>query len=779
MSGDLQGRITMTDDATTPAPPPPPSVPQRGVLDSLDVTPPALVRAVRVGALTYAVAWLAGIVATLLALALAVIDDSVDDVSFWWLVTAPGQLVAMAFRSPAVMSVSSSDEDFAFAGSTSTTAPVLTILAIALIAAFRLSRRDETTAPSPSTTAAVTLAAVAATTFAVIAWLIALVLKVSIDEGDGGVTFGAGRFEVIAFGFIAVTAVSLIGRRSWSTWPSAAAIPLAARDAWRGAVVHLAVFSGLTIPAAAIWVVVQGEPGSLLLLPVVAGNVIVYAVTLGHFGALNLSFGGGLLDESVSASTNFWLVSEGADPILWILVPFAVIGVLASAVVLHERGKGHPRTDGHWVWAAVVYAAVGGALTFLGTLSSGLASSVGVGGSGSVGPAAWFLLVFAAWGMLAELLARTVGPTLAGALPATWVSRAAGEAGPVRTGVDPGAPAPAAGVPAAAAPAAPLDPRAKRILLAVGGVVVAAVVAVIGVSVANSVFFGPGRQVEAYFDALEKGDADGALDLVRLDYSDDERVLLTDDVLGEGGGIADVEIGDVDTNGDLAVVTVDYTVDGADQSQDVTLRRSGRYVVFDDWELVDPDLGSVEVTATGATGLVVNGHEVEVDGLDDTVELPVFPGSYEIQPTAGSSFLEFGPQEVSVGTDGEYLDFDVIPSDALLAEVTEQANAFVAECVSRTDADPAGCPNETYGYELEDVRWTLDAPPTYEVESDYEGGWRFSTSLPGRASVTAQQPSFIDGEPAEDYADDVSISIDGTVTIDGDIVTVDVDDSYF
>ncbi|MET0819993.1 MAG: hypothetical protein ABWY58_03435, partial [Aeromicrobium sp.] len=390
----------------------------------------------------------------------------------------------------------------------------------------------------------------------------------------------------------------------------------------------------------------------------------------------------------------------------------------------------------------------------------------------------WFFAVFAAWGLLAELAARLVGPALAGLVPASWLDRA------VR-GVDQ---VPVAGVtsptpPPQAAPvasSAPMDARSKRILAVVGALVVAGVLAVVGVSVAGSMFFGPDKPVEKYFAALGDGRASDALELVRLDSPADERLLLTDEVLGDSDArIEDVRIGDVQRSGSAATVTVEYTIDGAQQSQDVTLTKAGsRFVVFDDWKIVDPDLGAIEVRAPGASGVEVNGRAVDLDGFDDGVRLSAFPGTYEVAPGSGSTYLSFESKKVDVGTDVESADFEVAPTDELLTEVASQADQFVAACIARTEADPAGCPNSTYGYRLQDVRWTLDAKPTYDLRSDYDGGWRFTTKTPGRATVTAKERSFLDDEEPRDFTDQDTIDLSGDVTIDGDTVTVDIK-NYF
>lgn len=768
----------MAPASATPATPAPA---QGDVFASLQVTPDGVVRALRIGALAYVATWLASMVCLALALLLAVVEDVSDDISWWWLLTGPGQLVAMAFRSPAEISVPGSGEGMAATSSFSATGPVLVILLVALVAVLVLSRRDEQASPSRSTTGAVTLAVTAAATFVLIALAVALVVPVTLAEGDDSAEVGAAGFELVAFGLIAMGVAALVGRRRWTTWSMAASVPLAVRAAWRGLLAHLAVFSVLSVITAIVWVIVQGGASALLVLPVVLGNLLVYAVTLGHLGALSYGNAGSFVGQSSGTSDTVWLFSSGADKILWLLLLFAVVGTLASAVVMRRADAG-PRTSSHWMWTAVVYAVAGGVLMLLGLASSDFGSGYGTG-TASFGPEPWFFAVFAAWGLLAELGARSVGPALAGLVPAAWLDRAVRgvDQVPVAATSAPGATpvtAPAAATPGA--PSAPMDARSKRILIGVGALVVAGVLAVVGVSVAGSMFFGPDKPVEKYFAALGDGRASDALELVRLDVPADERALLTDDVLADSDSrIEDVRIGDVQRSGSVATVTVQYTIDGAEQSQDVTLTKSGsRFVVFDDWKIVDPELGGVEVRAPGATGVEVNGRAIDVDGLEDGVTLSAFPGTYEIAPGAGSKYLTFEPETVRVGTDREFTDFEVTATDELLAEVTSQADQLIAGCMTRTEADPAGCPNRTYGYRLDDIRWTLDVKPTYELTSNYDGSWRFSTKTPGQASVTAKERSFLDDEKPTDYTDQDSINLSGDVRIDGDTVTVDIENVF-
>lgn len=608
--------MRMSDDNTTPAVPedgpPKAQTESTDVLTSLDVTPATLVRAVTVGALGYAVTWLATCVTTALALLGVSLDD--EHVSWWWVLTAPGQLVAMAFRSPATGSFDSGDPDFPMSGEYSVTAVPLTVLLIAIAVVLILSRRDERRGPANTVKGMVSLGVTSALTFVAISFVIALVLA----PGDDDTSYRASQFQLILFGVAVITGVALVGRRPLALWNAFRSIPVAALDAGRAVLIHFVVFSVLAVPATAIYIAAEGTPEAVLAIPVSLVNVVVYALTLGHFGALSAGGFGAAFGESSSDSGTFWLFSDESPKIFFLLILFAVIATLAAGATLRLRSAGALRTTAHWVWTPLVFGIAGGVMTFLATVSFDAGLGAGFGGSVSAGPAAWFLLVFAVWGVLAELVSRTIAPTIAGLVPAAWQQRAVGRR-PEPLAVSSSATTNAVAEVSTPTPSAPLDPRTKKILIGVGALVAVGIVAAIGISVANKMVYGPENQAEAYFDALSSGDASDALDLVRLDYPADERVLLTDDVLDASGShISAVSVGDVEVIGNSATVTVRYSIDGADQSQELTLEKTGsRFGVFDDWKIIDPGLATISVAAPGAPALEVNGKTIRVDGLEE------------------------------------------------------------------------------------------------------------------------------------------------------------------
>jgi hypothetical protein len=326
------------------------------------------------------------------------------------------------------------------------------------------------------------------------------------------------------------------------------------------------------------------------------------------------------------------------------------------------------------------------------------------------------------------------------------------------------------------APAARGLSTSAKLAIAAATAAVAVLMAVVAVVVVDRVFFSPEKQVEKYATALEDGDADRLRALARGAYSPKESVLLTDEVLaGMEEPIRDIEVHSIATDGDRSSVAITYSQGTSASFLTVELRKSGsRLGVFDEWTIVDPDLPTLDVRADGATGLEVNGKVVDVADQDGAVELPVFPGSYDVTPTSGSRFLAFETKSASVGVLSEIMGFDATTTEELHAEVARLADAYLARCLARREARPEGCPNRTFGHDLQDVRWQLATSPTYRVKRAPSGAFRFTASA-GAAHATAKEPGLRAGLPAKDYFDTVTLDFGGTIQVDGDTVVIEAD----
>jgi hypothetical protein len=316
-----------------------------------------------------------------------------------------------------------------------------------------------------------------------------------------------------------------------------------------------------------------------------------------------------------------------------------------------------------------------------------------------------------------------------------------------------------------------------KLMIGLAAAVAVVVTTAVGLVIVGNVFFSPEKHVEKYAAALADGDANRMLELAPGAYTPEESLLLTDDVLaGMDERVRDIEVHSIATDGDRSSVAITYRLGASASFLTVEVRRSSsRLGVFDEWEIVDPDLPTLDVRAEGATGLEVNGQVVDVDAeIDGDIELPVFPGDYAVTPLSGSRFLAYETKTASIGVPSKNLGFDAVATDDLQAEVERQGDAYLERCIAQREARPAGCPNQTFGYELRDVAWELATPPTYEIEPRSEGGWRFTAGT-GVAHATGEEPPVRAGGATKDHNDTVAIDFGGTVQVDGDTVVVTPD----
>lgn len=326
--------------------------------------------------------------------------------------------------------------------------------------------------------------------------------------------------------------------------------------------------------------------------------------------------------------------------------------------------------------------------------------------------------------------------------------------------------------------------RHRKKLIGAG---VLTIVAVIGIAVAaDRVDAAKARhepQVEAmkYANALAAGDFERVLELVQPETKIPENEFLTADVLaGNQADIAKPRVDDVRVDGDEAVVTVAFTVDGTETTQDVTLERTGtRYELLDVWRIAEVELPSVTVRADDTRVLAVNDVRGVVTTLQAGIQLNLFPGTYDILPVGSTKFLRYetadkAPPTITTTDEDTDLLFRLTPTDLLLPAVQEQASGFLMRCLSMRVTAPRGCPNST-DETVHGITWLLDKEPTYEIvrdRQDGEDGYAFRTVTAGKASFTGHAP----GAPQVERSGTVDLVLGGQVFPSVDSAVINVDD---
>ncbi|MGO1284178.1 MAG: hypothetical protein ACTHUU_03595 [Brachybacterium sp.] len=346
-----------------------------------------------------------------------------------------------------------------------------------------------------------------------------------------------------------------------------------------------------------------------------------------------------------------------------------------------------------------------------------------------------------------------------------------------------------------------LSPRTRKLLIGGGIAGGAALVLIVGITIAFNVVsntvFSPEKRVEAYLSALQDGNASTAVEISAPNVQTAEQALLTDAIASSAEErISGFEIVGSEEYGDDAMeVTAKITQDGVTTTRSFHVERAGRTaLVFPEWQMGETEYAYMSLQIPdGATSLLVNGQEVAVDSLaveDGYAMAVVLPGQYTVGLPAGSDFLDIEESTVFVTADpNEWYELHAAPTytlnDAGIADVQSQIDALIDECATSDAAEPGeGCPFSAYaGSRMVEGSgsWTIDAYPVVELEEDHWGdGWSLSSyDSPGQATFSYKYEGWSDDDEPTDETDENRIRVSGTVTIAEDgTLAVELSDGW-
>ncbi|MDP9693946.1 UNVERIFIED_ORG: hypothetical protein J2X79_001498 [Arthrobacter globiformis] len=582
-------------------------------------------------------------------------------------------------------------------------------------------------------------------------------------------------------------------------------------------VVHTAVFSVIAIPAAWITAAVSGGWAGLLSGPLLMGNAAGYGIVAGHLGGLHmLSETTAIFGAQQSANEDQITYGFGADAAgtdvtvaAWVALALALVcTVISGLCVLLRRG---PVSNGdlrQWAPVPAGFLVLGLLLLLLLTVRADFDAPGLASGQYVLAPAWWSPAVFLGWGLLVEASARFLAPHLVPVvparlqrllrvLPARPQERGPGEAGalvPVTPGEGPATTGPAATGPAAIGPA--VTPPAERQLSAKGRkrlLVSAAVVGAVAVLAAGSVVTinavkpGPDQPVKAYAQALIDGDARKALEILDPDVPNEERALLTNEVLGAAANRIDgFSIISTRVSGDSAQVSAELRQGGRKYEQTFALVKNQPELLDDHWQLeafpLQQVTASVDVplAAVSVNGVTVPAGQNEVTAIGTNISLPAFPGSYSVGLPDSEKYLSVEDQQVVVSGGSlpqapETARLTVRASDALVAETSRQVAAALTACEKSTDIEPEGCPFSRFAFgDVRNVKWSITADPDYGLSRSFDGTWRLSGGKAGEATVNYERnASFSKTAPEwEKETDQVQFYVRGDVSVESDKVLV-------
>ncbi|MFF1880332.1 hypothetical protein ACFVVC_02520 [Pseudarthrobacter sp. NPDC058196] len=613
----------------------------------------------------------------------------------------------------------------------------------------------------------------------------------------GAVTFGSVLFALV-IGVLATFAGRASVRPRTATGVGERA---AFRRAFEAVAVHYGVFLAIAIPVVVVILGVKSGWQATLSAPLWAPTVGFSMFGLGHLSAVSRTWN---FSSSVASSSN----TSGSDISFgfgsalaqygipgwagWLLLLLALISILVTSVFWYlRRGPLVGNKIADWAMLPAAFLVAGTLMTWfssvMGTFDAGSLAS----GAGSMAPAWWTPFFLLLWGGATEASARYAAPQLSRYVPLAVACRIA-PAQPAATAQSATAPAAGssgyatAGDQPALAPREPMSVRTKRkvglILGSVGLVVVLGVGAIVTVNVIKG-NNGPDVAVNSYLQALQNGEASKAMALADPGLANDQRILLSDQIYAKAGKRIDgFEITSTKISEDNATVVADVRQDGRRQQTAFKLRKANPELLDDHWKLESSPLRSLTITSdTPVSSVLVNGQELNVglaggSSASSSVTLPALPGEYTVELPSSERYLKAQKSTALVDIGGAQApptaSLKVDASDALKSEAMAQIDAYLAECVKSTEAQPANCPLDNYSSSRysRNFHWTLTSKPTFSISKDPYGPspWRIRTQTPGKATVSYERDNSYGFGTAEwkPATDTTSVSMSANVSLE-------------
>ena len=225
----------------------------------------------------------------------------------------------------------------------------------------------------------------------------------------------------------------------------------------------------------------------------------------------------------------------------------------------------------------------------------------------------------------------------------------------------------------------------------------------------NATLYSASGFVGSYLAALERRDADAALELTGPSVAGDaSSELLVRDAMGE---VSDIHFeSDVESDGTHRV-SYSYLAGGEPGYSTFEVHRSGAlFGLFSTWSFVESPLAVVHINVKNDARFTVNGLELVSPAPNDPVPYLAFtPGSLALDHE--STYLQAATTTVTVTEPAASIPtaIDIVANDDFVAAAQKAVNAHLQSCAKQTILMPTGCP---FGYP---VRNRIVSPPLWSI----------------------------------------------------------------
>ncbi|MFJ2659759.1 hypothetical protein [Arthrobacter koreensis] len=292
------------------------------------------------------------------------------------------------------------------------------------------------------------------------------------------------------------------------------------------------------------------------------------------------------------------------------------------------------------------------------------------------------------------------------------------------------------------------SPVIKAVTIWLTALMLSIAAAVVVIWLVNAKVYGPAKQVENYFQALQDGDGALALGILNAEVPEANAALLDADALrASTEGLEVLGMEEVSTSMDGRTnVVVNYRIDGAEQQSTFELEQTGtRWMFFDEWSFRPQDLPTVRVNAPNQNEAQLNGARVLLPEGSNTFAA-FYPSRVAASYTSG--YFEAPEQSAVLAGPGDSVDLTLRSqaTEELVKTVDARVREFLDNCAGEQNRlAPPGCPF----YHLTDNRveppitWEILEYPTVEI-SPADGHWVLAP-LQGKARVSATQTDLFSG----------------------------------
>jgi hypothetical protein len=310
------------------------------------------------------------------------------------------------------------------------------------------------------------------------------------------------------------------------------------------------------------------------------------------------------------------------------------------------------------------------------------------------------------------------------------------------------------------------------------GLMLAAAGAVVCINLVSQSVASPQQPVREYLEALQKGEGEQALGLLRAKVPKANAAMLDGTALQTAASqLSDIQIGNAQSRGGNRVaVPVDYTLDGSRLHSEFLLERTGtQWLFFGKWAFVPTTLPTIEVTVVNASEAALNGVPVNMPNGHNSFAV-FYPGKYEA--SLNGTFFEAPATSALVSNrDGGTAPLNLQTrstksmDEAVAGKVREFLDNCAAEATEQQRLQP-DCPfYHASNARVVDgtIKWEITEYPKITIEP-FGGKWVVAP-LNGKARLTAREINLFTG-----YVNDLNVEHDFSFTTqldtDGSTVTV-------